>query len=162
MNRRKAEWGNIYFWFWMFLFIFISKKDWNNLRYAHFRALLLVEILEQPIRMLKNEDRVIVRWNWFLTSTQGLILYRLCCKFCIGPALGHFLQEFFCSFSFSRPPCHRQISRPHNFCKIILTNEWDLVCKRGRKRNFLRKIFSGNQCDQIGQYLKVLGNNFSG
>ena len=55
MNRRKAEWGNIYFWFWMFLFIFISKKDWHNLRYAHFKALLLVEILEQPIRMLKNK-----------------------------------------------------------------------------------------------------------
>ena len=32
-----------------------------NLCYAHFRGLLLVEILEQPIRMLKNEQIIILR-----------------------------------------------------------------------------------------------------
>ena len=35
-----------------------------NLCYAHFRALLLVEILEQPIRMLKNECSVILHQNF--------------------------------------------------------------------------------------------------
>ena len=29
-----------------------------NLRYTHLRVLLLVEILEQPMRMLKNEHSV--------------------------------------------------------------------------------------------------------
>ena len=34
-----------------------------NLFYAHFRAILLVEILEQPIRMLKNQLSIILCWK---------------------------------------------------------------------------------------------------
>ena len=138
MNRRKAEWGNIYFWFWMFLFIFISKKDWNNLRYAHFRALLLVEILEQPIRMLKNEDRVIVRWNWFQTSTQGLILYRLCCKFCIGPALGHL--RFFLLFE----PFEAALSSANFKTAQFLQNHFDQWMRLGVQKRPETEFFAEN------------------
>ena len=35
-----------------------------NLCYTHFRALLLAEILEQPIRMLKNQRSVILHWKY--------------------------------------------------------------------------------------------------
>ena len=35
-------------------------KNKTNLCYAQFTALLLVEFLEQPIRMLKNERSVIL------------------------------------------------------------------------------------------------------
>ena len=35
-----------------------------NLRYTHFIALLLVEILEQTIKILKNELSIILRWQY--------------------------------------------------------------------------------------------------
>ena len=39
-----------------------------NLRYPHFRALLLVEILEQPIRMLINERSLILCWKYLFKT----------------------------------------------------------------------------------------------
>ena len=49
----------------------INWRSWSykqnlskNLCYAHFRAPLLVEILEQPILMLKNKHSLTLRWKY--------------------------------------------------------------------------------------------------
>ena len=52
-----------------------------NLCYAHFRALLLVAILEQPIRMLRNKCSIILCWKY---------LYR------IGPCFQSFIYSGQC------------------------------------------------------------------
>ena len=46
-------------WSWSYKQIFSV-----NLIYAHFRALLLVEILMQPMRMLKIQHSMILRWKY--------------------------------------------------------------------------------------------------
>ena len=45
-----------------------------NSHCAHFRELLLVEILEQPIRMLKNECSIIYAENIFIGLGPELML----------------------------------------------------------------------------------------
>ena len=40
-------------------------KIWSKIYTANFRALFLVEILEQPIRMLKNLHSIILCWKYF-------------------------------------------------------------------------------------------------
>ena len=37
---------------------------WGNLCYAHLRALLLIEILEQPMRLHENEHSLILHWKY--------------------------------------------------------------------------------------------------
>ena len=49
------------------------KQDLSiNLRYTQFTALILVEILEQPIRMLKNKWSVILQNRPYLSVTRPL------------------------------------------------------------------------------------------
>ena len=64
---------------------FTSNVSWSwsykqnlskNLRYAHFRALLLVENVEQPIRMLKNEHSVILWWKYLYRFGPWYITWR--------------------------------------------------------------------------------------
>ena len=43
-----------------------------NLCYTHFRALFLVEILEQPIRMLKNVRSIILFWKYLYRTGPWL------------------------------------------------------------------------------------------
>ena len=51
----KLRYARICFWQ---LELILQTHFSANLLYTHFRALLLVEILEQPMRMLKNERSV--------------------------------------------------------------------------------------------------------
>ena len=44
-----------------------------NFRYAHLRALLLVEILEQPMRMLKNKHSIILHWKYLYRIGPRLV-----------------------------------------------------------------------------------------
>ena len=54
-----------------------------NLCYTHFRALLLVEILEQPIRMLKNQHSVIWCWKYLhRIGPSSVIVFTWCWRFC--------------------------------------------------------------------------------
>ena len=53
-----------------------------NLCYTHFRALFLVEILEQPIRMLKNEHSVIWRWKYLNRIGPWMHNVLLLCRSC--------------------------------------------------------------------------------
>ena len=65
------------------IFAFSLVKDhllWNiwSLEYkqnlcVNLRALLLAEILEQPIRMLKNEHSIILRWNYLFTYGRSVL-----------------------------------------------------------------------------------------
>ena len=66
---------SLYSWSWSY------KQNLSvNLCFAHFKALLLVEILEQPIRMLKNENIFIgsgpgLQINWFVFDQAKKYLY---------------------------------------------------------------------------------------
>ena len=53
---------------------FLTLGSFINLCYAQFRALLLVEILEQPIRILKNERSIILCWKYLFRIGPSSIL----------------------------------------------------------------------------------------
>ena len=83
-SLHQSSWLQFYL-IWMYIFFYFSTRISSgqsykqnlsiNLRSTHFRTLLVFEIFDQPIRMLKNECSIILQWNY---------VYRIvpwCCRF---------------------------------------------------------------------------------